>query len=143
VVDATLLAYAGLKRLGLGEVVTTVLETSDFLPAVGQGAICIETRADDAATIELLRPIHHLETETCLLAERAFLRELDGSCRTPIGGLATLDGERLSFRGLILKADGSEVHGTMREGSAGDAVLIGADAGQELKRRGGSGFFAI
>lgn len=142
-VDATLLAYAGLKRLGLEDVATGLLDTSAFLPAVGQGAICIETRADDAATIELLRPIHHLETEICLLAERAFLRELDGSCRTPIGGLASLSGDRLTFRGLILKADGSEVHEVLREGTVADAALIGAEAGRELKRRGGSGFFAI
>ncbi|WP_210260085.1 hydroxymethylbilane synthase [Hongsoonwoonella zoysiae] len=141
-VDATLLAAAGLNRLGLGDVVTSLLETDDFLPAVGQGAICIETRRDDRETLDLLSAIHDRETEICLLAERAFLKELDGSCRTPIGGLARFEGGKVSFRGLILKPDGREVHETSREGAAEDAAALGADAGQELKARGGPNFFA-
>lgn len=141
-VDATLLAAAGLNRLGLGDVVTSLLETEDFLPAVGQGAICIETRVEDDRTLDLLRAIHDRETEICLAVERAFLKELDGSCRTPIGGLARLDGEAVSFRGLILRPDGSEVHETTREGSIGDATSLGEDAGRELKKLGGPDFFA-
>ncbi|MBA5778479.1 hydroxymethylbilane synthase [Stappia sp. F7233] len=141
-VDATLLAFAGLKRLGLAGEVTSLLETEDFLPAVGQGAICIETRADDGETIALLQAIHHTETATCLAAERAFLAELDGSCRTPIGGLARLEAGEVTFRGLILKPDGSEVHEIESRGAAGEAAGIGARAGQALKARGGPDFFS-
>ncbi|SDU41234.1 hydroxymethylbilane synthase [Stappia sp. ES.058] len=141
VVDATLLANAGLRRLGLGDVVTSVIDPSEFLPAVGQGAICIEARADDTATRDLLGAIHDRETETCLTAERTFLAELDGSCRTPIGGLARLDGARIRFDGLILRPQGDVAHETFREGSASDAAALGKDAGAELKRRGGPDFF--
>lgn len=142
VVDATLLANAGLRRLGLAHVVTSLLEVEEFLPAVGQGAICIEARADDAKTREMIAAIHDGETETCLVAERAFLRELDGSCRTPIGGLARLSGDRLVLEGLILTPDGRTVHETRREGTAAEAEAMGRDAGAELKRRGGPDFFA-
>jgi len=141
VVDATLLAHAGLRRLGLGDVVTSVIEPSEFLPAVGQAAICIEARADDTATRDLLVAIHHRETEICLTAERAFLGELDGSCRTPIGGLARLDGDRIALTGLILRPDGSEAHETAREGGIAEAAELGRDAGAELKARGGPDFF--
>ncbi|WP_029058080.1 hydroxymethylbilane synthase [Stappia stellulata] len=141
VVDATLLATAGLRRLGLGDVITSVIDPAEFLPAVGQGAICIEARADDTATRDMLAAIHHRETEICLTAERAFLAELDGSCQTPIGGLAKLDGDRIRLDGLILRPDGSEAHETFRDGPASDAAALGQDAGAELKRRGGPGFF--
>lgn len=140
-VDATLLATAGLRRLGLRDVITSVIEPAEFLPAVGQGAICIEARADDTATRDLLAAIHHRETEICLTAERAFLAELDGSCRTPIGGLAKLDGDRIRLDGLILRPDGSEAHETFREGGISEARALGRDAGAELKRRGGPDFF--
>lgn len=140
VVDATLLAYAGLKRLGLGEVVTSLLEPEDFLPAVGQGAICIESRANDEATLKLLAAIHDPETQIRLDAERAYLAVLDGSCRTPIGGLALVDGDKLKFRGIILKPDGSVVHEIEREGAAADAIDIGREAGEALKAMAGPGF---
>lgn len=143
VVDATLLAFAGLKRLDMGDVVTSVIEPEDFLPAVGQGAICIEARGDDKAARALLDPIHDQETEIRLAAERAFLTVLDGSCRTPIGGLATIEGDRLDFRGLILTPDGQTVHETSRSGALSDAAEMGRDAGLELRARGGPGFFAV
>ena len=142
VVDATLLALAGLKRLGLADAATAVLSVEDFLPAVGQGIIAIETRADDVATRNALATIAHADTATALAAERAFLGVLDGSCRTPIAGHATLNGGRLQFRGLIAKPDGSEAFETTREGAVGDAAALGADAGRELKGRGGADFFA-
>ncbi|WP_289035255.1 hydroxymethylbilane synthase [uncultured Roseibium sp.] len=141
-VDATLLAYAGLKRLGLGDVVTSLLETDDFLPAVGQGAICIESREEDARTLELLAAIHDQETQVRLDAERAFLAVLDGSCRTPIGGLALVEGERMTFKGTILKPDGSVVHDIAREGPAADALALGRDAGEALKAIAGPNFLA-
>ncbi len=141
VVDATLLALAGLKRLGLAQVATALLPIDDFPPAVGQGAVGIEARVDDMRTRELVSRIAHRETFIALEAERAFLAALDGSCRTPIAGYATIDGDVLSFRGMILRPDGSEVHETARQGRTADAARLGADAGDELKRRVGVDFF--
>jgi hydroxymethylbilane synthase len=141
-VDATLLALAGLKRLGLAEAATAVLSLDEFIPAVGQGIIAIETRADDSATRQFVDAIAHRDSGTALVAERAFLTVLDGSCRTPIAGYATVDGGRLHFRGLIAKPDGSEVFETTRKGAAGDAAALGAAAGAELKSRAGANFFA-
>jgi hydroxymethylbilane synthase len=141
-VDATLLALAGLKRLGLADKATALLDAQEFLPAVGQGAITIEARADDTVTRALLAKIDHADTSVALACERAFLAVLDGSCRTPIAGHAVLDGDTLSFRGMILRPDGSEVFETSRAGSRRDAVALGADAGAELKRCAPSDFFS-
>ncbi|MFQ5626267.1 MAG: hydroxymethylbilane synthase, partial [Methyloligellaceae bacterium] len=135
--DATLLAVAGLKRLGKEQHITAHIAPDEMLPAVAQGAICIETRADDARLRDLLSALHHEETGTCVGAERAFLAELDGSCRTPIAGLAELDGARLRFRGQILTPDGSVSHEIGREGSSSDGAAMGADAARELLMRGG------
>ncbi len=143
VADATLLALAGLKRLGLVDAATAVLDVNEFLPAVGQGAIGIETRADDARTRELLAAINHADTFSALAAERAFLAVLDGSCRTPIGGHATISGGRLRFRGMVVKPDGSEAFEAAREGNVRDAEKLGADAGAELKGRAGPDFFSV
>jgi len=142
VADATLLALAGLKRLGLADKATAILSVDEFLPAVGQGAIGIETREDDRRTRELLAAIDHADTAAALACERAFLGVLDGSCRTPIGGHATVSGERMRFRGMIVKPDGSESHEVVREGLVRDAARMGAEAGAELKRRAGPGFLA-
>jgi len=139
--DATLLALAGLRRLGLEDRATALLEPDEMLPAIGQGAIGIEVRANNAAIRELLAPIHDEETAICIAAERAFLAALDGSCHTPIAGLAVLNGERLAFRGEILTPDGRDSHETTREGAADDAAAMGADAGVELRDRAGPGFF--
>ena len=141
-VDATLLALAGLKRLGLADKATALLDATEFLPAVGQGAITIEARVGDTATRALLAKIDHADTSVALACERAFLGVLDGSCRTPIAGYATLDGETISFRGMILRPDGSEAFETGRTGDRRDAVALGADAGAELKRRAPADFFA-
>jgi hydroxymethylbilane synthase len=141
-VDATLLALAGLNRLGLASAATAIFPVEEFLPAVGQGIVAIETRADDAATRALLAAIDHAESAIALTAERAFLTVLDGSCRTPIAGHATLAGARLSFRGLIARPDGSASFEASRAGTAADAAALGADAGRELKARAGPGFFA-
>ena len=142
VVDATLLANAGLRRLGMAHVITSLIELEDFPPAVGQGAITIESRIDDQETLALLAPIHDADTAVALGAERAFLFELDGSCRTPIAGHATLADGILSFKGMILKTDGSEFHEIVREGPIVDAVAIGTECGRILKERGGPDFFA-
>ena len=143
VVDATLLALAGLKRLGREAAATAVLEVDAFLPAVGQGAIGIEVRETDTRTRDLLAGINHPETLTALGAERAFLAVLDGSCRTPIAGHARIEAGAVWFRGMILRPDGSEAHETARTGEILDAAKLGADAGHELKRRAAPDFFLV
>jgi hydroxymethylbilane synthase len=142
IVEATLLAMAGLKRLGVAHVGTPVPE-DEMLPAVGQGAVCIECRADDAKIRAWLAAINHAPTATCVAAEHAMLVVLDGSCRTPIAGHAILatDGT-LRLRGLIVKPDGSQLIATERRGAAAEAEAMGRDAGHELKRRGGPGFLS-
>ena len=140
-VAGTMLAMAGLKRLGIAAEVTEIVPVERFLPAVGQGAIGIEARLGDRRTRDLLAPLDHADTATALAAERAFLAVLDGSCRTPIAGLATLSGDTIAFTGEILRPDGSESHVARRTGSRADAVALGRDAGAELKARGGAGFF--
>src|SRR5579863_8226026 len=137
---ATLLAVAGLKRLGLLSAATAVLEIDEFLPAVGQGAIGLETRANDDATRALVAKVNDADTAIALTTERAYLAELDGSCRTPIAGHARVAGGIVSFRGIVAKPDGSEAHEVSREGSVSDAAALGADAGRELKVRAGPGF---
>jgi hydroxymethylbilane synthase len=141
-VDATLLALAGLKRLGMADAATAVLDASEFIPAVGQGIIAIETRDSDATTRTLLTAIDDPDSIIALIAERAFLAVLDGSCRTPIAGHAVIVNDRIRFHGLIARPDGSTCLDVTREGDPGDAVAIGADAGAELKRRAGPNFFA-
>jgi hydroxymethylbilane synthase len=141
VAEATFLAVAGLRRLGMAEAIRSVIEPEDMLPAVAQGAIGIETRAGDDETRALLAPIGCAETATRLAAERAFLAGLDGSCRTPIGGLAVLEGDGMVLRGEIVRPDGSERHATERRGPVSDAAAMGADAAAELRARGGEGFF--
>ena len=138
--DATILAVAGLKRLGLLAAATAMLDIEEFLPAAGQGAIGIETRADDTKTNALVARIGDADTATALAAERAFLAVLDGSCRSPIAGHARLSGDTVRFRGLIATPDGSEALEVFREGRRADAAALGADAGRDLKGRAGPGF---
>lgn len=142
VAEATLLAVAGLKRLGMDSRITAPIEPEDMLPAVAQGAICVETRAGDDETRALLAPLNHGETSLCVAAERAFLAELDGSCRTPIAGLARLDSGRMTFRGQILTPDGRDSHETSREGKPDEGRDMARDAAKELLGQAGPGFFA-
>ena len=139
--DATILALAGLKRLGLESAVASILEVDEFLPAAGQGIIAIETREDDRATRELLAPINDATAMTALVTERAFLAVLDGTCRSPIAGYATVTASAVHLHGMILKPDGSQVFETTRAGPIDTAAALGADAGRELKGRGGSNYF--
>src|SRR3954470_7489306 len=140
-VEATLLAMAGLMRLGL--TVGTPVPEAEILPAVGQGAVCIECRVDDAKVLGWLAAINHAPTATCVTAEHAMLAVLDGSCRTPIAGHAIFDKDgALYLRGLIARPDGSELIATDRTGPAADAEAMGREAGEELKQRGGPGFMA-
>ncbi|HZP71350.1 MAG TPA: hydroxymethylbilane synthase [Pseudolabrys sp.] len=140
-VDATLLALAGLKRLGLEAHATAIMNTDEFLPAVGQGAIGIETREDSTRVRDLLARIDHADTSHAVACERAFLAALDGSCKTPIAGHATISGEALQFRGLIARPDGSAAHDIAGTGRCSDASTIGTEAGRELRHRAGPGFF--
>src|ERR1700722_3214018 len=141
-VDATLLAYAGLKRLGLAQRATALLDIDDFLPAVGQGAIGLTARANDAATRLALGRILDVQTGAALAAERAFLSILDGSCRTPIAGHARVVAGRIAFHGMVLRADGSEVFEVKTAGAAVDAQRLGAEAGRDLLGRLPAGVLA-
>ncbi len=140
-VDATLLALAGLKRLGLTEHATNIMSAEEFLPAVGQGAIGIEARAGNSHLRDILARIDHADTSTAVACERAFLAALDGSCKTPIAGHATISGNAVQFRGLIARPDGTAAHDISGTGNRKDAATIGAEAGRELKYRAGPGFF--
>ena len=141
-IGATLLAMAGLKRLGLVHRARAPLDLDHFLPAVGQGAIALTARSGDARALAAFAAIADRATLSALAAERAFLAELDGSCRTPIAGLARLQGGGLSFKGQVLRTDGSESFEIEREGPSEDAARIGADAGRELAAKLPPGIFS-
>jgi hydroxymethylbilane synthase len=134
-IAATLLAVAGLKRLDLLDHATAILDPDEFLPAVGQGAIAIVTRAADDSVRRLVASVLDHATGVALTAERAFLAVLDGSCRTPIAGHARLVDGQVSFRGLVLRPDGSQSIDVARDGAVADAERIGEDAGREVKAR--------
>jgi len=143
-VDGTLLAAAGLSRLGMQEVITDMMSADDFVPAVGQGAIGITCMEDDERANRMLAALNHADTVVQVTAERAFLAVLDGSCRTPIAAYARLDGDTLHFHGLVAKPDGSKVHQITRSCPAdlAQAESMGRDAGQELKDKIGPDFLA-
>src|SRR5215813_5918013 len=128
--DATLLAVAGLKRLGLTDKATAIVGVDEILPAVGQGAIGIEIRADDARLRELLAPLDHAATTLCVTAERACLAELDGSCHTPIAAFAEI-------------SSGGAVHRDDREGLAAEPAILGRRAGMALKAQAAPAFFQM
>ena len=141
VADATFLAMAGLRRLGMTDVVRAPIETDDMLPAVAQGAIGIERRQGDSRAAAMLEAIHHGPTGQRLAAERAFLAGLDGSCQTPIAGLAELDGGTLRLRGEILRPNGSEVLTDDRTAPVADGAALGTEMARDLRARAGEGFF--
>jgi hydroxymethylbilane synthase len=138
--DATLLAIAGLKRLGLSAHATAILEIEEFLPAVGQGAIAITARTDDQSTRRTLEPLLDEATTAAVVAERAFLAVLEGSCRTPIAGHAISRDGRLQFRGMVLRPDGSQTQEVTAEGIAAEAAHIGQQAGLDLRAQLPAGF---
>ncbi len=145
VVDATLLAEAGLIRLGLQGIITSVLPVETFPPAPGQGAICIESRIGDETTLALLAPLNDFDTQNALAAERAFLARLDGSCRTPIAGYAHLRDNQLYFHGMILSPDGKDIFQIKSSVIAGNieaAVEMGRDAARQLRAEAGNNFFS-
>jgi hydroxymethylbilane synthase len=134
-IDGTLLALAGLRRLGLEGHATALLPLDAFLSAAGQGAIGITCRANDALTRAALAPILDAATGHALAAERSFLSVLDGSCRTPIAAHAHIEGGELVFRGEVLRSDGGETFTVRRRGAAVDAALLGYEAGHEMLLR--------
>jgi hydroxymethylbilane synthase len=139
VVDATLLAMAGLNRLGLTHHAAATLDVKTMVPAIGQGAIGITRRITDDAAHHYLLPLIHGETTARVRCERAFLAALDGSCRTPIAGLAEIKDGELLFNGLVLAPDGSESLAVSRRGPVSDAVALGEDAAAEIRRRAPQG----
>ncbi|MCA0919023.1 hydroxymethylbilane synthase [Pseudooceanicola nanhaiensis] len=141
VAEATFLAMAGLNRLNQPEIAQSALEPEEMLPAVAQGAIGIERRMDDSRVAGLLEAIHHVETGQRLAAERAFLAALDGSCETPIAGLALLEGGDLWLRGEILRPDGSEALSDSARAPIEDGAKLGTEMAQGLLGRAGANFF--
>ncbi|MGV2102214.1 hydroxymethylbilane synthase [Rhizobium sp. 21-4511-3d] len=140
-VDATLLALAGLKRLGKVDVLTDILDPDTFPPAPAQGAIAIESRIGDERMDNLLAAINDPATFDAVSCERAFLGALDGSCRTPIGGYAICEGDQIKFSGLIITPDGRHQHAISIDGNRRDATALGTRAGQDVRARAGTTFF--
>lgn len=138
VAAATFLACAGLNRLGLQDRITSAIPVSIMLPAVAQGCIGVETRDGDKATRDLLHPLNDDETADAVACERTFLAALDGSCRTPLAGHAVITGGSIAFRGHALTPDGVHCFETTRDGARADAGRMGREAGEQVKRAGGS-----
>ena len=138
--EGLVLAVSGLVRLGETGRGAEILPPEIMLPAVAQGALAVECRSGDDRLRRLLAPLEDRPSRICVGAERAMLAALDGSCRTPIGGYATLTGDRLTLDGVLLTPDGSAELRGRREGAAADAEALGRDLGAELRRRGGPAF---
>ena len=142
VADATILALAGLKRLELTRHITRIMSIEEFLPAAGQGAIAIETRAGDDRVNAMVAAIDDADTSVALAAERALLDVLGGTCKTPIAAHWSVSAAAIELRGLIARPDGSDAHDVFATGARADAARIGDEAGWELKRRAGPDFLA-
>ena len=135
-VDAIVLAAAGLRRFGIARPEAKSFDPEEFIPAIGQGALAIECRDDDVA--ELLAPLDHTETHVAVTAERAFLKQVGGSCRTPLAAYATLNGDAVTLRALIASPDGRQVVRGLRTGAVSAAAELGRALGSELLDQGGS-----
>jgi hydroxymethylbilane synthase len=141
VATCTFLAMAGLNRLGLEEVAQSKMNPNEMLPAIAQGAIGIEWREEDEQISDILKKIHHEETGQRLNTERAFLAELDGSCQTPIAGLAIIEGSSLKFTGQVLRTDGSESISETAFGDIEDGPRLGREMAQKILSQAGPEFF--
>jgi len=135
--EAIILATAGLNRLGLSGVITQTIPFHQLLPAVGQGALGLEVRRDDVETIALLGFLDHTDTRTAVIAERAFLKTLEGGCQVPIAGFARMNGETLSFEGLVAELDGSKIYRETVTGKRDEAEAIGIEVARTLLASGG------
>lgn len=140
IADATFLACAGLNRLGMADRITAPVSTDVMVPAVAQGAIALEIRVDDAATAHTIAPLNHAPTAVRVTAERAFLARLEGSCRTPIAGLAEIEGDTIRLRGMTFSPDGRTCFDTVRTGALNDAAAIGEAAADDLLRQGAGAY---
>ncbi len=138
--DATLLAAAGLRRLGLEDHASAYLPLEMFPPACGQGTVAVECREGDSRARELLAGIDHHETSIALACERGFLAALDGTCRTPIAGHARVTGGEVAFSGIVLSQDGRDFYEASCSGGAADAAAVGRAAGEEIRRRAPASF---
>ncbi len=134
--DAIVLAAAGVKRLGLAERITEILDEQVMLPAVGQGALCVETRADDETVVPLVVPLDDSATRTVVSGERAFLNRLQGGCQVPVAAHGKLDDDRFTLRGLVATLDGRTVISDQLGGPARDSQRIGLELAQRLLARG-------
>ena len=134
--DGMILAYAGVYRLGLGDRVSQLIPFEIMLPAVGQGAVAIEIRADDQRTAKVVSKLNHQPTRTCITAERAFLRRLEGGCQVPIGAHATLDGDTVTLEGMVGSLDGIVVFRERVAGKAEDADSLGTKLADDLIKLG-------
>jgi len=139
-VDGLVLALSGLQRLDKMDTVSEIIPVEVMLPAVGQGALAIEARADDARLRDLLTPLHDAASAACIAAERAMLAALDGSCRTPIAGLATLDRDRLHLRAALLSPDGRSERRAEESGPASEPEALGRQIGAQLREGAGPEF---
>jgi hydroxymethylbilane synthase len=134
--DAVILASAGLRRLGLAERISAPIATEEMLPAVGQGALAIETRSTDSRTLKLIAPLDHIHTHAACTAERSLLRSLGGGCQLPIAGHAVVDGNHLRLEGLVAGLSGEVIIRDALEGEAGEARKLGETLGEQLLKRG-------
>ena len=141
IASCTFLAMAGLNRLGLADVAQSAINPSEMLPAIAQGAIGIEWREADKKTADILKKIHHEETAQQINAERAFLAELDGSCQTPIAGLATIEGSSLKLTGQVLRTDGSDSISETASSNIEDGPELGRELAQKILAQAGPNFF--
>jgi len=141
IADATFLAQAGLNRLGLDAVPHKALDAQTMLPAIAQGVISIERRQEDTHLLTFLETLHHTATAQSMAAERAFLAKLDGSCQTPIAGLAQIEGDTLTLRGEILRTDGTDVIGGRISGPVTDAASLGVQLADKLLAQASDDFF--
>jgi hydroxymethylbilane synthase len=136
-VDALVVALSGLRRLGKEAAISEIVPVDIMLPAVGQGALAIEARADDAEANAILAPLHDKASAACVTAERAMLAALDGSCRTPIAGFAELTGDRLYLRAMLLSPDGAAARRAEGSGDASEPEALGRDIGAQLRAGAG------
>jgi hydroxymethylbilane synthase len=140
--DATILAVAGMARLGVDHRIASIMTVADMLPAAGQGALSVEIRSDDDAARSLLKALDDGDTRACTTAERAVMRAIDGTCHTPAGAYATLKNGQLSIEALVARADGSDLIRLSATGEARDADAVGEALGRELRRNSPADLFA-
>lgn len=135
-VDATILAVAGLSRINMQNQITKIIDAGEMLPAVGQGALALQARSDDKFMIKILESLNHQESKICVDAERAFLKTINGSCKTPLAAYCQIKNNQLFLEVLLASLDGKKIYRTSRTGELQDAVALGNDAGEEIKKVG-------